>query len=416
MPWFLRILLIVIPLLVVVYGYVSSRLGAAVRTLTTWPHSNVRRAIIAAIAFANLHVVLLLVAQIFRLREFTMALRGSSGWAPLLAYPFWGSLIFCAEMLPMLLVLDIARLPLWSIFQRHKPAWLRLQALLSVALAIAMMAYVSIRIVRDTFSVRLTRHEIAIANLPRDLEGFRIIQLSDLQADPYTGQSKMQRYVDLANAQQPDLVLFAGDVVTNGTDHIEAGAAILGRLRARLGVFACQGDHDYWAAPALVAHALRRRGVTICEDSVLALPAGESKVSLTIITNVYQRRPAPERLEELAQRRPAAAAHLLLSHQPNDAVVNFANANGYDLVVAGHTHGGQVVFWKYAFPLSASRFETNHVSGLFRIGQTLLSVTNGLGLTVAPVRYQAPAEVTLLTLHRSSRQQTVPTNHTDEHE
>jgi len=413
MSWFLRMLLIVLPLLILTFGYVGSRLGAAIRTLSPLPHAAVRRAIVSVISFLNIYLILLLVAQIFRWREFITALRGGSEWGNFLAYPFWAGLILFGEVLPLFLFLDLARLPLWKIFQRYKQQWLKYQAWASVILFASFALYVGFRIAKDTFWPRLTQCEVRIAGLPEELDGFRIVHLSDLQADAYTDAKKMQRYIDLANAQKPDLVLFSGDLVTGGLDYIQAGAEMMGKLRARLGVYACQGDHDYWSSRDMVAEALQRQGVHIYEDSVLALSGSVSKISLTILTNVYQRRPSAETLHELSERRPETAAHLILTHQPSATVVEFAEKNGYDLVAAGHTHGGQVVFRFFGFPLNASMFETDYVSGFFQIGKTLLSVTNGLGLTIAPVRYQAPSEVTLLTLRRNW---TAPTNHTNTHE
>jgi predicted MPP superfamily phosphohydrolase len=402
MSWFLRMVLIVLPLLALAYGYVGSRLGAAVLTLTGWPRTTVRRLIPSIIAVMNLYILFLLIAYLLQKSSLITALRGGSAWGDALAFPFWAGLIICVELLPLLLVMDLLRIPLYKIFQRHKQRWLNYQATMSIVLAVGLALYVAIRIANDTFSLRLSQKDVKITDLPAELDGFRIVHLSDLQADPYTDAKKMQRYVDLANAQRPELVLFAGDVVTSGTDYINAGAEMLGQVRARLGVYACQGDHDYWANPALVAQALRRHGVHVIEDSVLTISGSTSKLSLTVLTNVYQRRPSPEKLRALLKQRPNAAIHLLLTHQPSGDIVGFAEKNDYGIVAAGHTHGGQVVFRFFGFPLNASMFETDYVSGFFQAGKALVSVTNGLGLTIAPVRYQAPAEVTLLTLRRAN--------------
>jgi hypothetical protein len=277
------------------------------------------------------------------------------------------------------------------------------QAIVTISLFAIVAVYVTVRIVHDTYSVRLTATEAPIPGLPAELEGFRIVHLSDLQADAYTDEKKMQKYIDLANAQKPDLILFGGDLVTRGTDYIAPGAKMMGRLQARLGVYSCLGDHDYWANAESIARHLNNSGVTTLEDSVLTLSASASKLSLTIVTNVYSRRPSPETLAMLRRQRPdKATVHILLSHQPSPQLIEFAQANGYHLFLSGHTHGGQIVFKPFGIPLSVSHYETPFYSGFYRRGKLLLSVTNGLGLTIAPVRYQAPAEVTLLTLRRCS--------------
>jgi len=281
------------------------------------------------------------------------------------------------------------------------PAILKSQAWMTIALAVIIGIYVPARMLHDTYSLRLSQREAPISNLPHELKGFRIVQLSDLQADIYTDEQKMQPYIDLANAQRPDLVVFCGDLVTRGTDHIAAGARMMGQLCARLGVYACLGDHDYWANPQLVAQQLQANHVVTPEDSVLTLAASPSKITLTILTNVYNRRPSLETLRRLRQQRnDSAAVHLMLSHQPSDELIQFAQKSGYHLLFAGHTHGGQVVFRPFGIPLSVSYTETPYYSGFYQIGNLLLSVTNGLGLTFAPFRYQAPAEVTLIVLRR----------------
>jgi hypothetical protein len=215
------------------------------------------------------------------------------------------------------------------LFQKHRAVWIKWQALVTCALFVVFILYVGVRILRDTYSVRLTTREVRLPSLPAELDGFRLVQLSDLQADPYTDARKMQAYIDLANAQKPDLILFGGDLVTRGTDFIPQGAKMMGRLQARLGVYACLGDHDYWAGPTAVMRHLRENGVTTLEDSVVNFAGSQSKISLTVITNVYSRRPSLATLVNLRRHRTEdAALNILLSHQPSPDIVAYAEEHG----------------------------------------------------------------------------------------
>ncbi len=404
MSFFLRMILLAMPAILLIYIYVSGCLTAAVQQLTGRPHSKLRRGVWLPTGYLLLYPILLLLAAIFNATTVSNALSGGQLWAKILfIFPFWIGLIVAVELLPLLLAVDLSRLLLRPLYKKHQAVWMKSQAWITVALGVLVGIYVPARILHDTYSLRLSQHEAPIPNLPRELEGFRIVQLSDLQADLYTGEQKMQPYIDLANAQQPDIIVFAGDLVTRGTSHIAAGAKMMGQLRARLGVYACLGDHDYWANPRTVAQQLQTNRVATPEDSVLTLAASPSKITLTILTNVYNRRPSLEILRHLRQQRnDSAAVHLMLSHQPSDELVQFAQQNGYHLLLAGHTHGGQVVFKPFGFPLSVSHTETPYYSGFYQLGNLHLSVTNGLGLTFAPFRYQAPAEVTLIVLKRKS--------------
>jgi hypothetical protein len=403
MSWFLRMILFLFPALLAAYTYVGWRLAAAIRQLTSWPRPRVRRGAIVVAGYLNLYPLLLLGTGVLQMTAANSALRSGHPWLDaLVTFPFWIGMVVILELLPLLLVIDLARFAAWPRFKKYRTTWEKWQATISVSLFAIMAAYVIARVVLDTNSVRRTEHEARIAGLPAALEGFRIVQLSDLQADPYTDARKMQSYIDLANAQKPDLIVFAGDLVTRGTAYIATGAKMMGGLHARLGIYACLGDHDYWADPQSIVQNLQKNGVTTVEDSVLTLSASPHQISLTILTNVYNRRPSSATLERLRQQRPDhAAVHLVLSHQPTDDLIQFAQKHGYHLLLAGHTHGGQIVFKPFGIPLNVSQTETPYYSGFFTIGNLFLSVTNGLGLTFAPFRYQAPAEVTLITLRRA---------------
>jgi hypothetical protein len=223
MSWFLRMVLFLLPAILAAYAYVGWRLAAAIGQSTSWSRSRVRSSAIAVAAYLNLYPLLLLGTALFGLTAANSALRSGRPWLDAaVTFPFWVGLVVVLELLPLLLAMDLARLVCWPWFQKYRASWKKWQATISISLFAIMALYVIARVVLDTNSVRLTEHEARIAELPAALEGFRIVHLSDLQADPYTGACKMQPYIDLANAQKPDLIVFAGDLVTRGTAHISA--------------------------------------------------------------------------------------------------------------------------------------------------------------------------------------------------
>ena len=84
-------------------------------------------------------------------------------------------------------------------------------------------------------------------NLPKELDGFKIAFISDIQADRYTDEKRLMRYIDKINEANPDLVLIAGDVITSSPDYIETAAKYIGKIKSTYGTFSCVGDHDNWA-------------------------------------------------------------------------------------------------------------------------------------------------------------------------
>ena len=313
-------------------------------------------------------------------------------------YPFWIGVILSVQLALFLLVTDATRLLLFPVYRRHRARWLRIQARVVIVIVCAGSAYVIARIYNDTFTVRTRETEIRVKNLPESLEGFRIAQIADVQVDGRTNGPRVQSFVDRVNGLNPDLILFCGDLVTSGTGYIEAAAEALGKLEARYSTYACLGDHDFFSDSAKVISSLEKSGVTVLNNSVALVPTNPSPISLVGITNVYRTRPAENVLQTLEQQRTQAAVNILLTHQPSEWLVKHAEENRYDLFLAGHTHGGQIVFPLPGFLLTGSSFETAYVSGLYRVGSMYVSVTNGFGLTLAPVRYNAPAEITLITL------------------
>jgi predicted MPP superfamily phosphohydrolase len=172
-------------------------------------------------------------------------------------------------------------------------------------------------------------------------------------------------------------------------------------MRAKRGIYACLGDHDYFSDSRLVRSSLEKNGVTVLNNTATVVPIESSFISLTGLTNVYRTRPSDAALRTIEDQRPRGPVNILLTHQPSREIVRHAVEHRYDLVTAGHTHGGQIVLPFPFFLLTPSSFETDYVSGFYTVGETTVSVTNGLGLTLAPVRYRAGAEVTLIVLRKS---------------
>ena len=202
------------------------------------------------------------------------------------------------------------------------------------------------------------------------------------------------------NALKPDMVVFTGDLVTSGTAYIKIGAQMIGRIRARYGIYACIGDHDYWASRERVVNDLQRQNVVVLEDESTTVSVGSLVIVLTGVTNIYSQRPRIEALQGMGLPSPTGMLAIFMTHQPSAWLVDFVKERGYHLFLAGHTHGGQVVLRWPGIALTPVIRETPYLSRFYEAGQMLININNGLGLTLAPIRYQAPAEVTLIRVRR----------------
>jgi predicted MPP superfamily phosphohydrolase len=122
-----------------------------------------------------------------------------------------------------------------------------------------------------------------------------------------------------------------------------------------------------------------------------------STILVTGITQIYSKRISQQKLDSLLATAPEADLKILLVHQPTGYIIKTAEKYGYDLFLAGHTHGGQVVFKPLGISVTPTRFENFYYTGLHKIGNMDLIITNGIGLTMWPLRYHAPAEIVEIT-------------------
>jgi predicted MPP superfamily phosphohydrolase len=438
MPWPVRMTLILAPAILLAHLYVWLRTAGALADLGAAPARPVRLAAWAATILLNLLPLVLLVGYKTGLGDRLFLNAHGRHWLDyVLTFPYWWGFLVVLELLPYFLTLDIVggglrlagvtlSLPAGASGLAAFP-WLRVLAGAKVALAVFFMLYVAVVAWRDTNRVRLDRIAVTVPGLPAELHGLRLVLLGDIQVDRETGPDKIERMRGRVAEAKGDLLFFAGDLVTDGPDFVDEGLESLCRLTAPLGRLACMGDHDYWSAPGPIADGLdhcgwifldNRHHVITVERSLttgdrpaggvdrgapprVGPTSGEVRTRTILVTGVryiYSDRPTPEGLDQLLAAAPPADLKILLVHQPARMVVEAATRHGYHLLLAGHTHGGQFVFHPFGVTLSPTQLENRYYSGYYPNGSLQVVVTNGVGLTLAPLRYGAPAEVTLVTL------------------
>jgi uncharacterized protein len=237
---------------------------------------------------------------------------------------------------------------------------------------------------------------VEISGLPCSLDGLRVIQLSDIHAPACLSPAALRRIVDQCNREQPDLVVITGDLINRKSAEVEPCIELLAGLRARLGVFAIVGGHDYRALDR-VTRGLAGVGITLLRNQ--AVPLGPALDALWLVgldDNSGSGRPD---LRGALKPVPEGAPVLLLMHSP-DSIENVARYP-VNLVLSGHTHGGQVCLPFYGPVRTMSRFGRKYARGRFQVKDTVLYVCRGLG-SHHHMRFLARPEVVRLKLVRGS--------------
>jgi hypothetical protein len=219
----------------------------------------------------------------------------------------------------------------------------------------------------------------------------RIVQLSDIHHSPFTGSEQIERAIETVNSLDPDMIALTGDYISHDAAYAAPCAEMLGRLRARHGVFAVLGNHDHWTDASLITDLFRAEGITVLVNQGMRFELRGASFWLAGVDDTMVG------LEDLPLSLAGSSQDemtLLLAHNP--IILRRAARAGVDLVLSGHTHGGQVTWRseKNAFGRPRRRI----LKGLGRRGNTQIYVTRGLGTVVLPVRYGCPPEVSLLEL------------------
>ena len=261
-------------------------------------------------------------------------------------------------------------------------------------------------------SPELKEVPITLKRLPPAFAGLKIAQISDIHSGKLVPRSLIEEGVDLALGTRPDVILVTGDFIAAATQsalgdigefdprHLSVCLEQLSRLEAPLGVYGVLGNHDFWSgkeAIKLIAEGLNRIGVRLLRNESLFLERDGQKLYLAGVDDYWE---SSYDLKKAVKGLPPEECVILLSHNPdvNEDVETLDQS--IDLIVSGHTHGGQIVLPVIGAPYLPSASGQKYREGLVRDGERQTYINVGLGVFFVPVRLNCPAEVTLMTLRR----------------
>ncbi len=265
-----------------------------------------------------------------------------------------------------------------------------------MAAPFAVMGYGAL-VQRTDFRVREV--DLPIPGLPDDLDNLRILQLSDIHLSAFLSEGEFARVVDASLELRPHLAVITGDLISGPHDPLDACIRQLGRVKADAGVFGCLGNHERYAkVENYAAGAAARRGIRFLRSRAQQLRFGSAVLNLAgcDYVSTHEREHYLAGMDRLVL---PGSFNLLLQHNPD--VFPVAARQGYNLLLAGHTHGGQVTVEILDQSINPARFFTPFVYGTYREGNASAYVTRGIGTIGVPARIGAPPEISLLRLRKA---------------
>ena len=239
---------------------------------------------------------------------------------------------------------------------------------------------------------------ITIDKWPKELSDLRIAVISDIHAGGwFIDDQKLRLIVARTNQLQPELVVILGDYMAgNGSTSQrvapEVFASVLKDLRPSLGVYSVLGNHDWWWDGPRVRRGLEANGIKVLDDEVVEVKARGSSVWLAGLADLWTR---PQRIDETIRKIPEGQPIIALTHNPD---IFPRLPERVQLLLAGHTHGGQIRFPIFGMVVEPSRVGEHYARGHVFEENHHLFVTTGIGTSIVPLRFGVPPEIVLLTL------------------
>lgn len=346
------------------------------------------------------------------------ALEPKPGLRTLVRFGFWAATIWVGLAVPYLMSHRayqlssasisylIAASLFWMIAMISVAAWLKFghpvafdpsrRHLLALAAPVAAAPIVSggFGLIVARTGMALAEVKLEIPGLPRDLDGLRIAQLTDIHFGPFFGAEDLRRAVAMANEARPHLTVLTGDLITRRGDDVDGCLHELRRLKAEAGVYGCHGNHEFYAGTLRHTSEVGARfGFRFLRGEAAGLRFGAARLNL--VGHDYERM-GTNYLRGVERLVDPGAFNLLIQHNPD--VFPRAVEAGFQAVLSGHTHGGQINVEILDENVNVARFFTPFVRGHYSQGAGRLYVSCGLGTVGVPVRLGAPPEITLIKL------------------
>ncbi len=239
--------------------------------------------------------------------------------------------------------------------------------------------------------LQVTRPRIAIPGLPAGLDGLIICHVTDIHHGPYLDLERVKGVVDLVLSLGADLIVLTGDMVHRSPDYIDPVWAELARLSAPLGVFCVMGNHDHWEGIEHSRAAARAARIPELNNRAIPISRQGARLWLAGVGDVYE---DEQLLDQALADVPADEPAILLSHNPDYA--DEVHDPRVKLILAGHTHGGQVVIPLLGPPVLPAK--PKYAMGLVRTDTSQVYISRGIGMATIPIRINCRPELPVITL------------------
>lgn len=258
-----------------------------------------------------------------------------------------------------------------------------------IAILIVILTYAFI----EPYWIETKETDFFSSDIPDSFDGFKIVFVSDIHHGPAFSRDRVRSAVDRINGLLPDLILLGGDYVQRDPKYIQPCMEELGRLNAKYGVMAVMGNHDHWESTEETRKWIQREGITLLDNTSRWIDISGERIKIGGVGDLYT---DIQDLELTVKDVRKEDFVILMSHNPDYA--ERLDTDRIDLMLSGHTHGGQVTFFGLWAPLLPSSFGQKYRTGLVETENTRVLVSNGVGTVTPPLRFFARPQINVIKL------------------
>jgi predicted MPP superfamily phosphohydrolase len=233
------------------------------------------------------------------------------------------------------------------------------------------------------------------SDIPQNFVGKRIVFLSDIHHDRFFTRERVANVVKEVNDLNPDVIILGGDYVFGDKKYIEPAFEELAKLKAKMGIYGVTGNHDDWESYSLTIKYMKKAGITALTDKAEWLTIGDERIKIAGIDWYYLHEPD---ITPLIEDTSVNDFVILVSHTPDFA--ENLKTDKIDLMLSGHTHGGEVTFFGLWAPYIPSDYGQKYRTGIIKTDKTTVLVSNGIGNTFLPIRFFARPQINIIDLEK----------------
>ncbi len=272
--------------------------------------------------------------------------------------------------------------------KKIKNIWLRLLLKLSIV-GVLLLVYSHL----ESRWLKTTHVEISKSDIPDAFIGKKIIFISDIHHGPYFSIRRVEKLVKRINKLKPDIILLGGDYVHREAEYITPLFDEFVKLKATYGVYGVLGNHDHWEDATLTRKLMQRNGIQICDNMSYWVSIGNDSIKIGGVGDLWEDK---QNLSKTTSDVKPSDYCILISHSPD--YIETMSSDCVDLVVAGHTHGGQVSLFGLWAPIVPSKYGQKYRYGLKTFDHTQAYITSGVGTITPPLRFFCRPEIVVFEL------------------